>query len=45
MSKKKKKKDYYVCPMGQHMKRAENSTLKSENGYVSHTTIYEANTV
>jgi hypothetical protein len=27
-----KEKDYYVCPMGQHMELAGNSTRKSENG-------------
>jgi len=36
-----KEKDYFVCPMGQHMKKVGNSTRKSENGYVSNTTIYE----
>ena len=28
-------KDYYVCPMGQHMENIGNSTRKSESGYVS----------
>jgi transposase len=37
-----KEKDYFVCPMGQHMEKVGNSTRKSENGYVSNTTIYEA---
>jgi transposase len=34
--------DYFVCPMGQHMKKIENSTRKTENGYISNITIYEA---
>jgi transposase len=37
-----KAKDYFVCPMGQHMEKVGTSTRKSENGYISHTTIYEA---
>ena len=37
-----KEKDYFVCPMGQHMDKIGISTRKSENGYVSNTTIYEA---
>jgi len=37
-----KEKDYFVCPMGQHMENAGNSTRKSENGYVSNTTFYQA---
>jgi len=35
-------KDYFVCPMGQHMENVGNSTRKSESGYVSNTTIYQA---
>jgi hypothetical protein len=34
--------DYFVCPMGQHMENIGNSTRKSENGYVSQTTLYQA---
>jgi transposase len=37
-----KEKDYFVCPMGQHLEKIGNSTRKSENGYISNTTIYEA---
>jgi hypothetical protein len=37
-----KEKDYFVCPMGQHMEKVGTSTRKSESGYVSNTTIYEA---
>jgi hypothetical protein len=37
-----KEKDYYVCPMGQHMENVGTSTRKSENGYTSKTTFYEA---
>jgi transposase len=37
-----KEKDYFVCPMGQHMDKIGTSTRKSENGYISNTTIYEA---
>jgi transposase len=37
-----KEKDYFVCPMGQHLENVGKSTRKSENGYVSNTTIYEA---
>jgi transposase len=35
-------KDYFVCPMGQHMEKACNSTHKNKSGYISNTTIYEA---
>ena len=35
-------KDYFVCPMGQHMEKVGHSTRKSESGYVSNTTSYEA---
>jgi transposase len=35
-------KDYFVCPMGQHMEKVGNSTRKSESGYVSNTTFYRA---
>jgi transposase len=35
-------KDYFVCPIGQHMEKVGSSTRKSESGYVSNTTIYQA---
>jgi len=35
-------KDYFVCPMGQHMENVGKSTRKSESGYVSHITHYQA---
>jgi hypothetical protein len=35
-------KDYFVCPMGQAMRKVGTGTRKSENGYVSHTVFYEA---
>jgi transposase len=35
-------KDYFVCPMGQHMENVGKSTRKSENGYVSNTMLYQA---
>ena len=35
-------KDYLVCPMGQHMEKVGNSTRKSESGFVSNTTFYQA---
>jgi transposase len=35
-------KDYFVCPMGQHMEKAGKSIRKSESGYVSNNTFYEA---
>jgi hypothetical protein len=37
-----KEKDYFVCPMGQHMEKVGNSTRKSDSGYVSNTTLYQA---
>jgi len=37
-----KEKDYFVCPMGQHMEKVGENTRKSESGYVSNTTFYEA---
>jgi transposase len=37
-----KEKDYFVCPMGQHMEKVGTSTRKSESGYVSNTTFYQA---
>ena len=35
-------KDYYVCPMGQHMINVGNTTRKSESGYISTLTRYQA---
>jgi transposase len=37
-----REKDYFVCPMGQHMEKVGTSTRKSESGYVSNTTCYQA---
>jgi len=37
-----KEKDYFVCPMGQHMQQKGASVRKSGNGYVSYITHYEA---
>jgi transposase len=37
-----KEKDYFVCPMGQHMENVGTSTRKSESGYLSKTTLYQA---
>jgi len=36
-----KEKDYFVCPMGQHMENTGTSTRKSESGYKSTVTFYE----
>ncbi len=35
-------KDYYVCPMGQHMEKIGDTTRESESGYVSHPILYQA---
>jgi hypothetical protein len=35
-------KDYFVCPIGQHMEKTGTGTRKSENGFVSNVTYYEA---
>jgi hypothetical protein len=35
-------KDYFVCPIGQHMEKTGTSTRESSSGYVSNTTIYHA---
>ena len=35
-------KDYFVCPMGQHMENVGNSKRTSDNGYVSDISFYEA---
>lgn len=37
-----KERDFFVCPMGQHMQRKGTSRRKSSNGYVSYITYYEA---
>jgi hypothetical protein len=37
-----REKDYFVCPVGQHMEKTGTSTRTSENGYISNTTFYEA---
>lgn len=37
-----KAEDYYVCPMGQHMIKTGNTTRKSESGYESLLSIYQA---
>jgi len=34
--------DYFVCPMGQHMKKTGTTTRKTDNGYISKISIYEA---
>lgn len=36
------KEDYFVCPMGQHLGKTGTTTRKSENGYISTLSIYEA---
>ncbi|GHT41975.1 transposase [Bacteroidia bacterium] len=35
-------KDYFVCPMGQHLENVGKGTRKSENGFVSNVSYYEA---
>ena len=35
-------KDYYVCPMGQHMKRIGSRRGKTESGYVTESACYRA---
>lgn len=37
-----KEKDYYVCPMGQHMKRIGVSHKKTASGYISESVKYQA---
>jgi len=37
-----KEKDYFVCPMGQHMENVRTTKRKSESGYISTVTFYEA---
>jgi transposase len=36
------KEDYFVCPMGQHMGKTGVTTRKTDNGYISNISIYEA---
>jgi len=35
-------KDFYVCPMGQHMENVGNSTRTTESGNISKTVVYQA---
>ena len=37
-----KEQDYFVCPMGQHMSNVGTAERKSESGYISTVTFYEA---
>lgn len=37
-----KEQDYYVCPMGQHMRRVGTSYGKTANGYVTESARYQA---
>lgn len=37
-----KEKDYFVCPMGQHMNRVYNTTRKSASGFTSNIAVYRA---
>ena len=37
-----KEKDYYVCPMGQHMKRTGVRHSKTESGYITESIAYRA---
>lgn len=37
-----KEKDYFVCPMGQHMEHSYNTTRKSASGFVSDISVYRA---
>lgn len=37
-----RQEDYFVCPMGQHMKRTKNTTRESGSGFVSQIAIYKA---
>jgi transposase len=36
------KEDYFVCPMGQHMEKTGTTTRKTDSGYISKISIYEA---
>ena len=35
-------KDYFVCPMGQHMKKTGEGNRKSDSGFISNVSYYEA---
>lgn len=35
-------KDYFVCPMGQHMEHLYNTTRKSVSGFISNISVYRA---
>ena len=37
-----KEKDYFVCPMGQHMEHFYNTTRKSASGFISNISVYRA---
>lgn len=37
-----KEKDYFVCPMGQHMEHSYNTTRKSASGFISNISVYRA---
>ncbi|GAB1416259.1 hypothetical protein MASR2M117_16650 [Paludibacter sp.] len=37
-----KEKDFFVCPMGQHMEKAGEAKRKSESGFISKVSYYEA---
>ncbi len=37
-----KEKDYYVCPMGQHMNRTGVRHYKTESGYIAESAAYRA---
>jgi transposase len=36
------KEDYFVCPMGQHMEKTGATTRRTDSGYISKLSIYEA---
>jgi len=36
------REDYFVCPMGQHMEKTGTITRKSDNGYISNISVYQA---
>jgi Transposase DDE domain len=36
------KEDYFVCPMGQHMEKTGTTKRKSDNGYISEISVYQA---
>ena len=37
-----KEKDYYVCPMGQHMERAGTVNTKTDGGFIAQSAVYRA---